>query len=37
VNDKDIEIHEVIEKVSMKGPIKIKQIFKPMININISP
>jgi hypothetical protein len=24
MSSKDVEIHEVVEKVSMKGPIKIK-------------
>jgi hypothetical protein len=33
VNNKDVEIHEVVEKVSMKGPIEIKQSSSPWLVI----
>jgi hypothetical protein len=36
VSSKDVEIHEIVEEVSMKSPIEIKN-FKPMVNINILP
>jgi len=29
VNNKDVEIHEVMEEVSMEGPIKIKKSSSP--------
>jgi hypothetical protein len=29
VNNKDVEIHEVVEEVSMEGPIEIEQFSNP--------
>jgi hypothetical protein len=31
MNNKDVEIHEVIQEVSMKGPIKIEQFSSPWL------
>jgi hypothetical protein len=31
VNSKDVDIHEVVEKVSMKGPIEIEQSSNPWL------
>jgi hypothetical protein len=36
MNNKDVEIHEVVEKGQWKVNIN-KTIFKPMVNNNISP
>jgi hypothetical protein len=33
MNNKDVEIHEVVEEVSMKGPIKIQQSSSPWLTI----
>ncbi len=33
MSSKDVEIHEVVEKVSMKGPIKIEQYSSPWLTI----
>jgi hypothetical protein len=33
VNSKDVEIHEVVEEVLMKGPIKIEQYSGPWLTI----
>jgi hypothetical protein len=33
MNNKDVEIHEVVEKVSMKGPIKIEQSSSPWLTL----
>ncbi len=32
MNSKDVDIHEVVEMVSMKGPIEIKQSLSFMIH-----
>jgi hypothetical protein len=37
MNSNDVEIHEVVEEVSMKGPIKIEQSSSPLVNNNILP
>jgi hypothetical protein len=34
VNNKDVEIHEVIQEVLMKGPIEIKQSSSPWLTIH---
>jgi hypothetical protein len=33
VSNKDVEIHEVVEEVSMKGPIEIKQSSRPWLTL----
>jgi hypothetical protein len=33
MNSKDVEIHEVVEEVLMKGPIDIKQYSNPWLTI----
>jgi hypothetical protein len=33
MNNKDVEIHEVVEEVSMKGAIKIEQSSSPWLTI----
>jgi len=33
VNNKDVEIHEIMEEVSMEGPIKIKQSSSPWLTL----
>jgi hypothetical protein len=33
VNNKDFEIHEVVEEVSMKGPIEIEQSSSPWLTL----
>jgi hypothetical protein len=33
VSNKDVEIHEVVEEVLMKGPIKIEQSLTPWLTL----
>ncbi len=33
MNSKDVEIHEIVEEVSMKGPIDIEQSSSPWLRI----
>ncbi len=33
MSSKDVEIHEVVEEVPMKGPIKIKQSSSPWLTL----
>jgi hypothetical protein len=33
MSSKDVEIHEIIEKVLMKGPIEIKQSSSPWLTL----